>query len=71
MNLDIPNSDSSGVYVRQMHLSAGHFAQSHRHKFEHVSILAQGEVLLEVDGVTTRHCARVQPLRKRPIASWN
>jgi quercetin dioxygenase-like cupin family protein len=57
MSLDIQHFFSSGVYVRQMHLPAGHFAQSHRHKFEHVSILAQGEVLLEVDGTTTRHCA--------------
>ena len=57
INLDIQHFFSSGVYVRQMHLPAGHFAQSHRHKFEHVSILAQGEVLLEVDDVMTRHCA--------------
>lgn len=43
INLDIHHFFSSGVYVRQMHLPAGHFAQSHRHKFEHVSILAQGD----------------------------
>lgn len=57
IDLQIQHFFSSGVYARHMHLPAGHFAQSHRHTFEHLSILAQGEVLLEVDGVATRYCA--------------
>ncbi len=57
LDVNIQHHFSSGVYARQMHLPAGHFAQTHRHKFDHLSILAQGEVLLEVDGVKTHHCA--------------
>lgn len=56
-DLDIQHHFSSGVYVRQMALPAGHVAQSHRHRFDHLSILAQGDVLLTVNGVSTHYRA--------------
>lgn len=40
---------SSGVYARRMELPAGWFAESHKHKFDHMSILASGEVNIFVD----------------------
>ena len=43
-----------GIYTKECHLPVGvRFAQ-HRHSFDHVSVLASGEALLEVDGVVTR-----------------
>ncbi len=56
-DLAITHHFSSGVYVRQMHLPAGHVAQTHLHRFDHLSILAQGEVILSVNGVHSRHQA--------------
>lgn len=57
IDLHIQHHFSSGVYARQMYLPAGHVAQSHKHRFDHLSVLAQGEVLLEVAGVSTRYQA--------------
>lgn len=55
LDLNIAHHFSSGVYARQMHLPAGHYAQSHKHHFDHLSILASGRVTLEVDGVAAIH----------------
>lgn len=57
IDLQIQHHFSSGVYARQMFLPAGHVAQSHRHHFEHLSILAQGEIVLTVNGDTTTYQA--------------
>jgi quercetin dioxygenase-like cupin family protein len=40
---------SSGVYAKQMTLPAGFTAVSHSHEFDHMSILAQGKVLVKTD----------------------
>lgn len=45
---------SSGVYAKQMTLPKGHTAQSHKHVYDHLSILAQGEVDVVLGGVKTR-----------------
>jgi len=45
---------SDGLYAKQMHLEKGYIATSHTHKYSHLSILAQGEVDVTVDGVKTR-----------------
>jgi quercetin dioxygenase-like cupin family protein len=38
---------SSGVYAKQMFLPKGAVALTHKHKYDHLSILAQGAVVLE------------------------
>jgi quercetin dioxygenase-like cupin family protein len=38
---------SSGVYAKQMRLPKGSIALTHKHKHDHLSILAQGMVMLE------------------------
>jgi hypothetical protein len=40
---------SSGVYAKQMMLPAGYFALSHAHTYDHLSILASGEVVIKTD----------------------
>jgi quercetin dioxygenase-like cupin family protein len=48
-DLGIVHHFSSGVYAKQMALPAGYTALSHSHKFDHMSILAKGEVLVKTD----------------------
>ena len=48
---------ATGLYAKQMAFSPDYNFKSHKHNFDHMSILAQGCVLIEVDGVTTRHSA--------------
>lgn len=49
----------SGVYAREMDLPKGWSAETHKHKFSHMSILAKGEADVTVDGETTRYKAPV------------
>jgi quercetin dioxygenase-like cupin family protein len=44
---------SSGVYAKQMFLPETHIAKTHKHNYDHLSILAQGEVELDCNGVKT------------------
>jgi len=47
----------SGVYAREMHLPKGWQAESHKHRFDHMSILANGSVILTVDGTSSEYIA--------------
>jgi quercetin dioxygenase-like cupin family protein len=42
---------SSGVYAKETRIPAGHILVQHKHKFDHLSILASGSVEIAVDGV--------------------
>jgi mannose-6-phosphate isomerase-like protein (cupin superfamily) len=44
---------SSGVYAKQMLIPAGHVVGSHAHQYSHLSVLASGDIILEVDNVAT------------------
>lgn len=46
---------SGREYAKQMMLPAGHYAETHEHVYDHLSILACGEVLIEIDGAVSRH----------------
>ena len=48
---------SSGTYAKQMELPNGWWVKSHKHKFDHMSILARGRVIVVVDGVNTTYLA--------------
>jgi mannose-6-phosphate isomerase-like protein (cupin superfamily) len=48
---------SSGVYAKQMHLKKGYFALSHKHAYDHLSILASGVAMVEVGGEKTTYTA--------------
>ena len=41
---------SSGVYAKETRISAGQVLVQHAHKYDHISILAEGQVELLVDG---------------------
>lgn len=51
IDLGVVHHFSAGVYAKQMALPADHFAVSHAHAYDHLSILAKGDALVEVDGV--------------------
>jgi quercetin dioxygenase-like cupin family protein len=48
--LDIRHHMAGGVYAKETRLEAGMRLAQHRHKFDHLGILASGVVVLEVDG---------------------
>ncbi|SRR6266404_297031 len=57
IDLNIKHHFSDGVYAKQMILPKGHYAISHKHNYEHLSILASGVALVEVDGKGTIYTA--------------
>ena len=42
---------SAGVYAKETRIPAGYVLVQHKHKFDHLSILASGSIELMVDGV--------------------
>jgi quercetin dioxygenase-like cupin family protein len=48
---------AAGVYAKQMSLPANHYAVKHVHSHDHMSILAQGHVTVDVDGVVQEYKA--------------
>ena len=48
---------SDGLYAKQIHIPAKHVVTSHCHKYSHLSVLAKGDVLVEVDGVISEYSA--------------
>lgn len=46
---DIQHHFSSGVYAKQATIPKGSFVIQHRHKHDHMSILASGKVIVYVD----------------------
>ena len=42
-----------GVYAKETQIPAGYLAVQHKHKFDHLSILASGKVQLTVDDKAT------------------
>lgn len=39
-----------GVYAKELHIPAGFILGSHAHHYDHMSILSEGRVQLEMDG---------------------
>lgn len=48
---------AAGVYAKQMTMPKSHWAEKHVHAYDHLSILASGSVVVEVDGVRTGYVA--------------
>lgn len=46
-----------GVYCKEMHIPPTHWRAGHRHSFDHLSVLASGRAIVEVDGERTEHVA--------------
>ena len=48
---------SDGLYAKQVHVPANHVVGQHSHKYSHMSILAQGDVVVMVGDQQTRYSA--------------
>ena len=46
-----------GIYSKRMKLPAGYFAISHKHNYDHMSILAEGECLVVTDNGQNKYVA--------------
>lgn len=55
IDLQIRHHFSGREYAKQMTLPAGHYAETHEHAYDHLSILAAGEVLVTINGEEARH----------------
>ena len=52
-DLKIQHHFSDGIYAKKMEIPKDHYVVSHKHTYDHLSILASGRVLVEVGDVTT------------------
>lgn len=55
--LQVTHFFCDGMYSKRMVIQAGYKVGKHVHDFSHVSMLAKGRVLLDVDGAVTEHAA--------------
>lgn len=46
---------AAGVYAREQTLAKGQQIRTHAHKYDHLSIMVGGPVLVECDGETTEY----------------
>ena len=52
VDLQIQHHFSSGVYAKEMRVPVGYTIGSHAHTFDHLSLLAQGHVIVHTDEMT-------------------
>jgi quercetin dioxygenase-like cupin family protein len=57
IDLGIKHHFSSGVYAKEMHVPAGYTVGSHAHEFDHLSMLAKGEVVVKTDNGEAHYIA--------------
>ena len=57
IDLDVKHFFSSGVYAKQMTLDSGNYALTHKHNYDHLSILSKGIALVECDGIGIEYSA--------------
>lgn len=55
IDLQIKHHFSGREYAKQMTLPARHYAETHSHNFDHLSILARGTVIVTIDGAEETH----------------
>lgn len=53
--LKIEHFYAGDIYSKAAHIPAGHILVQHKHKYDHLSVLASGTVIVEVDGVRAEH----------------
>lgn len=51
----ISHHAAGGVYIKETRIPEGVALVQHRHKFDHLAYLVSGDVLVLVDGNTTKH----------------
>jgi quercetin dioxygenase-like cupin family protein len=50
----IGQDQAKGVYAKELRIPAGYLLVSHAHSYDHLSILASGQIALDVKGEPTR-----------------
>lgn len=55
IDLGIKHHFGGGVYAKEALIPAGVIATQHVHKFDHLSVLASGTVVVDVEGVSTEY----------------
>lgn len=56
-NLGIAHHFGGGVYVKETRIPANMRLMQHIHEHDHLSVLVSGEVIVTVDGVSSRYFA--------------
>lgn len=56
-NVELVHHFVGGLYCKETHIPAGVKLTQHVHSFDHLSVLAQGRVIVTVDGVDTEYSA--------------
>jgi quercetin dioxygenase-like cupin family protein len=73
IDLQIEHFFSGREYAKKMVLPAGHYAESHSHTYDHLSILASGTVTVELDGEGTEYegptCITIRSGQKHKITA--
>jgi quercetin dioxygenase-like cupin family protein len=46
-----------GVYAKEMRIKDGYMVKQHAHEYDHLSVLSQGCVIVEAEGVQTTYYA--------------
>ncbi|MCH8622633.1 hypothetical protein [Undibacterium sp. TS12] len=57
IDLGIKHHFSTGLYAKEMHLPAQHYALTHKHAYDHVSMLYRGTAKVKVGGIETEYSA--------------
>ena len=64
LGIGIHHIFGGGVYAKETRIPAGQVLVQHKHKYDHLSILASGSIILDVEGVqvpiTGPHCLTVE-----------
>jgi len=55
IDLGIKHHFTNGVYAKEMHLPKDHFAVTHKHAYDHISMLYKGSVIVELEGVPEQY----------------
>jgi len=57
IDLGVVHHFSDGLYAKRMNLATGSVAVTHSHRYDHLSILATGRVVLTTNGTQTEYVA--------------
>lgn len=57
VDLGIQHHFSSGLYAKEMRVPKGYEVGTHAHEYDHLSLLAQGKVIVRTDDSTAHYTA--------------
>jgi quercetin dioxygenase-like cupin family protein len=57
IDLGIKHHFTPDLYAKEMHLPKDHFAVTHKHTYDHISMLYKGSVVVTIDGEESTYTA--------------